>query len=294
LRIGNRTSRRNNRAKGAAAAAFIMPSLLGITAFLIVPFFDVVRRSFMNNQATQIIGLDNYGAVLTNEAFRIAAGNTLRFTVVCVPLLVASSFILAVLLKEKTPFANIFKTGLLLPLAIPVTAAAILWGLLFDPAGLVNGVLDKLGMDPIDWMDSGAAFWVLVGCYLWKNLGYCVILWLAALSTIPQNVYEAARMDGASRLQSISRITIPLVMPSFFVVFVIALINSFKVYREAYLVAGSYPHESIYLLQHLFNNWFMSMSLGRLAAGGVLLFVVVLALTFFLYRSWGLKDEVSR
>ena len=286
--------KREKNARGIAAAAFIMPSLLGIVVFLVIPFIEVIRRSFMNNQASQVVGFDNYTSVLSNGAFQIALGNTLKFVVVCVPLLVVSSFVLALLLKEKAPFKNIFKTGLLLPLAIPITAVAILWGLLFDPAGLINGFLSHFGLAPVKWMDTGAAFWVLVGCYIWKNLGYCVILWLAALSTVPRHLYEAAKMDGANRIQTIFRITLPSVMPSFFVVFVIALINSFKVYREAYLVAGNYPHESIYLLQHLFNNWFMSMSLGKLAAGGILLFVVILALTFSLYRLWGLKDEVSR
>jgi multiple sugar transport system permease protein len=182
----------------------------------------------------------------------------------------------------------------LLPLVIPVTLVATLWGLLFSPAGLVNGFLSVFEIDSINWMETGNAFWVLVGVYIWRNIGYCVVLWLAALATVPENIYEAAKMDGANRIQVVYRITIPLVTPSFFVVFVIALINSFKVYREAYLVAGNYPHESIYLLQHLFNNWFAGLSIGKLAAGSVLLFIVITILVLVLYRVWGIKEDVSR
>lgn len=130
----------------------------------------------------------------------------------------------------------------------------LLWQLLFHDSGLVNHLLTTCGGHAISFMNSPAAFWVLVGTYLWKNVGYDMILWLAGLDSIPESLYEAARVDGAGTWKSFWQITVPSLLPTFGLVGVISLLNSFKVFREAYLVAGSYPHESMYLLQHLFNN----------------------------------------
>ena len=108
-------------------------------------------------------------------------------------------------------------------------------------------------------MNSSAAFWVLVVSYLWKNMGYDIILWSAGLAAIPENLYEAAKVDGAGSLDCFFRITLPNLMPVFYTITVLSFLNSFKVFREAYLVAGDYPHDSMYLLQHVFNNWFREL-----------------------------------
>ena len=162
----------------------------------------------------------------------------------------------------------------------------LLWKLMFDRSGFVNGILHLCGLHAVDWMNTGASFAVLVFSYIWKNLGYTMILWLAGLASVPQSVYEAAEMDGAKKSVQFFKITLPLIRPMIFTIVVLSFLNSFKVFREAYLVAGNYPQEDIYLLQHLFNNWFLSLSVDKMAAASVLLAGVIGGFVLILQRLW--------
>ena len=139
-------------------------------------------------------------------------------------------------------------------------------------------------------MNSPAAFWVLCGSYLWKNLGYDIVLWMAGLSGIPTQIYEAAQVDGAGEWKIFCKITFPSLLPSLYTISVLSFLNSFKVFREAYLVAGDYPNESMYLLQHLFNNWFRDLSFDKLSAGAVLVAAVILGLILLLQRIWNWEE----
>lgn len=265
---------------------FVLPSLIGVAVFYVVPFGDVVRRSFLRAAGDGFAGLENYSKVLVNPAFRLAAGNTIRFVLVCIPLLLLLSLGLAVLLQSHKKGMNLLKSSYLVPLAIPAASVVLLWNLVFDSHGFLNGILTFLGKTGIDWMNTDAAFWVLVFSYIWKNLGYDVILWLAGLSRIPENIYEAARVDGAGSWKCFCYITLPNIRPVAFTIVILSFLNSFKVFREAYLVAGNYPQEKIYLLQHVFNNWFSELSVDKMAAGSVVLCTLITVFVLFLQHSW--------
>lgn len=268
-----------------AAWGFLAPSLLGIGFLVLAPFLETVRRSFYNNPGTRFVGLKNYGSVLRNEAFHLALSNTARFLGICVPLLLILSLVLGLLVRAAGRGGRRFRTTYLLPMAVPVASVVLLWKVLFAQNGLANGVLKALGAGPVDFMGTGAAFWVLIFTYLWKNCGYDMLLWLAGMDGISGALYEAAAVDGADRWQQFRYITLPGLLPTLRMVSVLSLLNAFRVFREAYLVAGRYPHDSIYLLQHLFNNWFQDLDLGRLTAGAVLM---ALALTVLILALWGL------
>lgn len=174
----------------------------------------------------------------------------------------------------------------LLPMAIPVASVVLLWKLLFDSQGLLNHLLSLFSIESIDWMHTGASFFVLVISYLWRNLGYDIVLWVAGLSAIPTALYEAARVDGAGEWKCFIKITMPNLLPSLFTIVVLSLLNGFKVFREAYLVAGDYPQDQMYLLQHLFNNWYRDLSLDKMAAAAVVTGGVILVLILLLRRAW--------
>lgn len=146
-------------------------------------------------------------------------------------------------------------------------------------------------MPAVDFMGSSAAFWVLIFTYLWRNNGYDMLLWLAGLEIIPRPLYEAAAVDGATPFQTFVFITLPNLLPTVVLTTILSLVNSFKVFREAYLVAGNYPQESIYLLQHLFNNWFLSLDIGKLSAAAVLLALGLGCIVYLLYHFWGGGQE---
>ena len=269
---------------------FILPSLMGVAVFYVIPFGDVVRRSFLRAARSTadgrgFAGLDNYRYVLANPAFRLAAGNTMRFVLVCIPLLLALSLGLAVLLQATRNGQRVLKSAYLIPLAVPAASVILLWNVVFDSHGCLNGILALLGYEGMDWMNTDAAFSVLVFSYLWKNLGYDVILWLTGLSRISGSIYEAARVDGAGGWKCFRYITLPNIRPVAFTIVILSLLNSFKVFREAYLVAGNYPQEKIYLLQHVFNNWFAELSVDKMAAGSVLLCVLITAFVVLLQHS---------
>lgn len=264
---------------------FLLPSLLGVSVFYVIPYLDVVRRSFLGAVDGTFVGIKNYQTVLTNTAFRLAAGNTLRFTLVCMPILITLSLFVAVVLS-KGKHGKLLKSCFLMPMALPAVSVALLWQLLFDKQGLLNGWLSIFGVTGQDWMNTDNAFYILVFSYIWKNLGYDVVLWMAGLSGISESIYEAARVDGASEWKCFTRITLPNLKPALYTITVLSFLNSFKVFREAYLVAGNYPHDTIYLLQHLFNNWFRDMSLDKMAASAVLVSGVIIVLILLLGRMW--------
>jgi multiple sugar transport system permease protein len=125
-------------------------------------------------------------------------------------------------------------------------------------------------------MNTGSAFQVLVFSYIWRNTGYNMILWLAGLSDIPSSLYEAAKMDGAGAYARLWYITLPELLPAIYVTVALSIVNSFKVFREAYLIAGNYPDESIYMLQHIFNNWFLTLDLQKMCAAAVMMAAAIL------------------
>lgn len=273
------------------AKYFIAASLIGTGVFLLLPYAYVVVNSFIKTGSGSFAGLDNYEAVLGSEAFMTAMGNTALFMAVSVPVILAFSLLISVYIYENPHLAGCLKTSFLIPMAIPVTSAVLMWRFLFDDNGIINGVLNACGMDTVNWMNTGAAFWILVLSYVWKNLGYNIILWLAALSAIDPAIGEAAKIDGAGGWQRLTRVTLPAAKNGAFVIIVLAALSSFKVFREAYLVAGEYPHDSIYMVQHIFNNWFRNLEIDKLAAGAVINSLILIVLVLLLQRFWERRGD---
>lgn len=269
-----------------AGILFILPSFIGTGIFVLIPFADVVRRSFTESISGKWSGIENYRAVFATPAFRLAASNTARFTAVCIPLLIILSLLLAIFLQRQGKAGSLLKSAFLVPMAIPVASVVLLWRVLFDNQGILNGMLQRLGRAGSDWMNGGTAFWVLVFSYIWRNLGYDVVLWMAGLSGISESIYEAARVDGAGEWKCFWKITLPNLLPSMFTIAVLSLLNSFKVFREAYLVAGDYPDESMYMLQHLLSNWFRELSMDKMAAASVINGLVIFVLILLLKKAW--------
>ena len=282
---------RKKRKGQLAGLWFVLPDLAGVCCFALLPMAEVIRRSFQSAVTSQWMGLKNYREVLGNTAFRLAAANTLKFTAVCIPLLVVCSLLLAVLLQRMKQAGKLLKSAFLLPVAVPAASVVLVWKTLFHSNGLLNGLLEGMGGEKVGWMTTGAAFWVLVLSYLWKNLGYDMVLWMAGLAGIPREIYEAARVDGAGEWKCFTKITLPNLLPSLYTISVLSFLNSFKVFREAWLVAGDYPQQSMYLLQHLYNNWFRESAFDKIAAGSVLTSAVVFGLILLLKRAWDREER---
>lgn len=263
---------------------FLAPSLFVVSVMVLLPLLDAFRRSFFLAVSSRFVGLQNYISVLGNSAFKLAAGNTAKFIAVCMPLLLVISLSVALMLTAFQEKHGIFKTSFLVPMAIPVASIVLLWRVIFHRNGLLNGILALWDAAPVDWIGSAASFGVLVFAYLWKNFGYDMVLWLSGTSAINLALYEAAQIDGAGSIKRFVKITLPNLMPTLFTVTVLSLLNSFKVFREAYLIAGSYPDDSIYMLQHLFNNWFSNLDVDKMCAGAVMMASLVFILIMILQK----------
>ena len=264
---------------------FISASLMGTGVFFLIPYIYVFISSFLTRRGGWA-GLANYAEVLENQAFITAMTKTARFIIVCVPLILLLSLIISLYIYENPRLGGMLKTGFLMPMAIPVTSVVLLWRFLFADKGIVNAFLTEVGHEAVNWMNTSWAFYILVLSYIWKNLGYNIILWLAALSAVDSSVNEAARVDGAGVWHRHVHVILPEVKHGAFVIIVLAVLSSFKVFREVYLVAGEYPHESIYMIQHCFNNWFRNLEMDKLAAGAVIDSIILIGLILLLQKFW--------
>ena len=275
------------------------PILFGTMVFFALPFVLVVFYSFGIGRQFSFVGLENYKKVLNSEAFQLAARNTVKFLILGVPMLLVLALGIALLLKQKFPMqirrnnrikspkkstfmqmqltpkiAPQFVTTLVLPLVLPIASIVM----------FVEWIV------PQSVLESENAFWVLLALYLWKNCGYITILLLAGLSMIPQGLYDTAAIEGANGWQKLWYVTLPLLKPSLVFSAVIGIIQNFKSYREAFLLSGRHPNESIYLLQHFLNNNFENLNYTRLAVASVLtaLPIVLIMIVVLLLKKRGI------
>lgn len=272
------------------AYCFLLPSLLGTMIFVLLPFMDVIRRSFFQAVGGKFAGLRNYQEVLANAAFQEALWHTVKFLGVCLPILLILSFGLAAGIYHLSEERKWLESVFLLPMAIPAASIVVFWKILFHDNGMLNQILEWLHLRGRDWMNTGSAFGVLVASYIWKNLGYDMVLWLAGLAAISHEQYEAAKVSGAKNFQIFQYITLPQMKTSAVMIGVLSFINAFRVFREAYLIAGEYPHGSIYMLQHLFYNWFTKLDIQKMSAAAVMMAAGISVLLIFL-EWWNAKEE---
>lgn len=260
--MGVSMKHKNSRRERRSFWLFLLPSFAGVAVFVLLPFADVVKRSFMTVMSGEYAGVGNYRKVIGNQAFLLAVKNTLRFTGTAIPLLVLIG-LAAALALSKLNDTRAIKSLYLFPMAMPTATVVIVWRMFFYQQDF----------------DS------LVASYLWKNIGYTLVLWLAGIAAIPKELVEAAHVDGAGWLRCFLYVKLPCLRGSLYTIVVLSFLNSFKIYREAYLVAGSYPGQDIYLLQHIFNNWYVNLEFDKLAAATVItggfLFVFIIILNKF-------------
>ena len=274
-----------------AGWAFAGPALIVIALFFAVPVlaalalsltdFDIYALSDLDN--LRFVGLGNYLDLLQNPLFWKALGNTLYFVVVGVPLSIVVSLGAALLLHSRLGhFRPFFRTAYFAPVVTTVVAVAVIWRYLFHTRyGLVNWALSGLGIDPVDWLgDPHWAMPTIIGFAVWKNFGYNMIIFLAGLQAIPEDLYEAARIDGASRTRQFLHITLPMLGPVLLMVGILTLAGYFQLFAEPYVMTRGGPLQStVSVLYLMYEEGFKWWNLGNASAVAFLLFVLMTTIT---------------
>ena len=278
------------------SALFLAPSIIGVSLFFVLPFMVVIFYSVVNNPIQhKFVFLKNFISVWNNSAFKLAAGNTFKFSVIAVPLVVILSMALAFALDAAIPFKSQIRTLLLSPMMVPIASVVLIWQVLFHYNGVVNEFTKVFGGKQIDWFKSDYALVVLVILFIWKNLGYNMILFMSAISNIPKEIVEVAQLERAKKWQIFLYIKTRYLSSTILFVTILSLINSFKVFREVYLLTGDYPYDSLYLLQHFMNNTFNTLDYQKLSAAAIImsLFMIVIIGLLFLIENYYGKDLIE-
>lgn len=266
------------------AYLFILPSLLGIAVFYVLPYLIcIVKSLFIGNS---FVGITNYIELFKNNTFLLALKNTEIFTAVAIPLLMVISFLLALFLNSFKKISSFFRSSLLIPVVVPVASLICVWQVIFDDYGAVNAFLNYLGIDTVRFFNSEFSMVMIILIYVWKYCGFCVILFTAGLTNVPTSLYESARLDGANAFQIVRKITIPMITPTTFFVFLMEIIFSFKFFREVFALFGNYPDENVYFLQNFINNNYYNLNYSRLSSASVILslFIIAILLIFFIFE----------
>ena len=285
--------RRQRRQDTLRSMCFLGPSVAGVTLFFILPFLVVVYYSVIRSPLDpEFVFLDNFRAVLNNYAFQVAAKNTAAFSAVAVPLAVVLSLVLALILECRIPMKSWFRSFFLSPMMVPVASVVLIWQVVFHRDGMLSSLVVSLGGTAVDWLNSPYCQIVIIVLFLWKNLGYNMILFMAALNNIPQELLEVADVEGAGAVHKFFNIKLRYLSPTVLFVTILSIINSFKVFREIHLLVGDHPYEGLYMMQHFMNNTFARYDYQKMASAAVmmaLVMVVLIAVLFWVEDIFG-KD----
>lgn len=283
---------------------FAGPALIVLGVFFAIPVasalllsltdFDLYALADMSN--LRFVALGNYIDLLRTPLFWKSLGNTAYFVVVGVPLSIAVSLGAALLLNAKVArFKGLFRTALFAPVVTTLVAVAVIWRYLFHTSyGLVNWALGHIGIAPVDWLgDPAWAMPTIILFAVWKNFGYNMVIFIAGLAAIPEDLYEAARIDGASRWQQFVHVTLPMLGPVLLVVAVITVSGYFQLFAEPYVMTRGDPLQStVSVLYFMYEEGFMWWNLGRASAVAFLLFLIILGVTTLLLRAGRRREMV--
>ena len=265
---------------------FLLPGFLGLMVFYVVPFFGGIWYSMTDGTINNaFVGIENYRRILKNEVFLLGLKNTMELSLLCAPLIFVLSFALAALLRTLRDKSLPYRNVLVMPYLMPTSALLLVWLVLFDYGGVINRAAVTLGLHRVLWLECAALRAPIVLMYLWKNTGFSVVIFSAALQAIPEAYYEFASLEGANALQKELKITLPQILPTAFLVFVLAWVNAFKIFKEIYFIGGAYPHDAVYTLQHFMNNKFALLDYQDVTTAAYSFAVIVLALFGLLYMS---------
>jgi multiple sugar transport system permease protein len=276
---------------GGAAWWFVAPALIVIGVFFVLPVlaalamsltdFDIYALADARN--LRLVGLHNYGQLLQTPLFWQAFGNTLYFVVVGVPVSLALSLGTAVLLQSKLArFPGVFRTALFAPVVTTLVAVAVIWRYLFNPRyGWLNYALGRVGIGPIDWLgDPDWAMPAIIVFAVWKNFGYNMVIFVAGLQSIPESLYEAARIDGASAWGQFRHVTLPMLVPIITMANILTVAGYFQLFAEPYVMTQGGPLQStVSVLYFMYEEGFKWWNLGSASAVAFLLFAFIFTVT---------------
>ena len=265
---------------------FLLPAAVVLVIFFFIPFFQTFLLSFLdyshNIYKPEFIGLENYINLFKNPIFYKVLWNTFIYLFVAVPILAIVPLFLAILINQKIKGVTLYKILIYLPVIVSIVVAAIAFKWLYADQGILNYLVTKLGMEPIGWLtDPNYALYSVIIVTIWKGIGYYMIIYLAALMSVPKELYEACDIDGANFLTKHLTVTIPHIMPTIALVTTISAISAMKVFAEIYVMTKGGPlNSSKTIVYYIYERAFENLDLGFASAMAVVL--LIFGMIFFL------------
>ncbi|MGO1049108.1 carbohydrate ABC transporter permease [Crossiella sp. CA198] len=270
---------------------FVAPFLVLYLAFLVVPLLLGVKMSFTNQSITGAgsdawVGLDNYAELFGDPAVWRSLWNTLVFTVLSTPPLVAIGLGLALLTHRKLPAAWLFRLAFFAPYVLPVSVVVLIWMWLYQPGfGLINDTLSWLGLGEVGWLSDNDVLMVsIVLTTVWWTVGFNYLLYLAGLGEIPRELYEAGALDGTTGWSRLRWLTLPLLRRTHVLVLVLQILASLKVFDQVYLLTGGTNPEVRSIVQYIYESGFTNFRVGYASAISYLFFTLIVALAVLQFR----------
>jgi sn-glycerol 3-phosphate transport system permease protein len=282
---------RNEVRSLGVALAYLAPSLLLFAAFVFIPLAQTIYLSFFNTRSTGAVttfaGIENYTELLTSEAFRTGLAATAIFALYTVPIGIALGLALAVMLNQRLRAISVFRTMMSSTIAISAAVGALIWLLLFNPSlGLLNYLLSTIGIRGPDWLIQPTTAIIAVSITtIWLTLGTNIIVLLSGLQGVPEEIYEAARLDGARGLRMFTRITVPMVSPSLFFLLVVDTVAVLQAFTQIHVMTRGGPIDSTRVLVYsIYQDAFQNFRFGFASAEAVILLLLVMSLTIIQFR----------
>jgi multiple sugar transport system permease protein len=295
-----RTRRRGIGASSLTSWALLSPWVVAFALFGLFPFAFSLAASFTDYSpirpgAPRIVGLANYATALSDPAFWGALGNTAFFVVGTIPFTTALALALALAVQPAFRGRTGFRVGFFVPSVVSIVVLSLVFKGLYSPDGPINALARALGFAPRAWLlDPNAALPAIMSMDVWSASGYYMVIFLAGLEAIPRELYDAARLEGASGWECLRSITLPLLRPTLLFVLVVNTVRSLQIFAEVFVMTRGGPlHRTTTVVYYLYEEAFYRFNLGYASAVAYLLFVVTLLLAWAQMRAVGSPTEVS-
>lgn len=279
---------------------FILPAVLGFLVFVAGPLISVFMTSLQDSNAlsgrSEFVGLGNYADLASSGVFATVLTNSIIFSIAVVPANIVLGLTMALLVNQRLPGMAIFRSMYFVPAVVSMVAWTLVWGYMLQDRGGINAWLEAVGITGPNWLaDPRWALTSVIIVQILKEVGISMILFLAALQEVPEEIKEAARIDGANTRQVFMRITLPLITPTMLIVSILAMINSLKAFSQVYLLTKGGPGISTAILgYYIYDQAFNAFQVGYASAAAVILFLIVLALTLLQWwsrRRWVFNES---